>query len=188
MLNLDPIWMADTQQAHFRLLLDAMARPGLCLPLPALPETGPAALAILATLLDAEVSLADPDKLLRDDDWPMLQVKVAHEEQADYVICDGSHAPNFAPKLGTLPNPDQSATLILVVDAISDVKGENEIHLQLTGPGIENSNQLLIKGLDKQWLDKREDWVCAFPLGVDFILVDDRQMIALPRTTKVEII
>lgn len=188
MLNLDSIWLADTQQAQFRLLLDAMARPGLCQPLTALPESGPAALAILATLLDAEVTLADPDKLLRDADWPMLQVKTTHEEQADYVICDASHAPNFTPKLGTLANPDQSATLILVVEAIGDVKGEDKTHLKLSGPGIAHSTQLLIKGLDKKWLDKRNDWVCAFPLGVDFILIDDRQMLALPRTTQVEII
>ena len=184
MLKLDPIWMADEQQANFRLLLDAMARPGKCQTLEVTPEKGPAALAILATLLDAEVSLADPDKLLHDSDWPMLQAKSGHVEQADYVICDGSLAPNFIPKLGTLPSPDQSATVILVVDAV----GEGNTHLKLTGPGIADSNQLLIKGLEKQWLEKREDWVCAFPLGIDFILADDKQMVALPRTTKVELI
>ncbi len=188
MLKLDHIWMADTQQAHFRLLLEAMARPGLCQPLTALPETGPAALAILATLLDAEVSLADPNKLLRDDDWPMLQVKTAHVEQADYVICDGSRAPEFTPKLGTLPNPDQSATVVLIVDGIGHIEEEGSTHLKLTGPGIANNNELLINGINQQWLDRREDWVCGFPLGVDFILVDDRQLVALPRTTKVEII
>lgn len=184
MLKLDPIWMADSQQANFRLLLDAMARPGKCQPLEITPEKGPAALALLATLLDAEVSLADPDNLLKEDNWPMLQVKSAHAEQADYIICDGSRAPNFIPKLGTLPSPDQSATVILMVDTI----GDGNTHLKLTGPGIAKSNQLLIKGLDKQWLEKREDWICAFPLGVDFILVDDRQIVALPRTTKVELI
>lgn len=184
MLKLDPIWMADSQQANFRLLLDAMARPGKCHPLEFTPEKGPAALALLATLLDSEVSLADHDNLLNDDHWPMLQVKSAHAEQADYVICDGSRTPNFIPKLGTLPSPDQSATVILMVDAI----GDGNTHLKFTGPGIAKSNQLLIKGLNEQWLEKREDWVCAFPLGVDFILLDDRQIVALPRTTKVEFI
>jgi alpha-D-ribose 1-methylphosphonate 5-triphosphate synthase subunit PhnH len=184
MLNLDPIWMVDNQQANYRLLLDAMARPGRRHTLATLPENGPAVLAILATLLDAEVSLADPDNLLHQDDWPMLQVKSAQAEQADYIICNGSRAPDLTPKLGTLPSPDQSATLILVVDAL----GEGESHLQLTGPGIASSNRLMIKGLESQWLQMRENWVCAFPLGVDFILVDDRQVVALPRTTKVEII
>jgi len=184
MLKIDPIWMADSQQANFRLLLDAMARPGKCHPLEITPEKDPAALALLATLLDAEVSLADHDNLLNDDHWTMLQVKTAHAEKADYVICDGGRAPNFIPKLGTLPSPDQSATVILVVDAI----GTGNTHLKLTGPGIAKSNQLLIKGLDNQWLEKRENWICAFPLGVDFILLDDRQIVALPRTTKVEFI
>lgn len=183
MLNLDPIWLADTQQTHFRLLLDAMARPGLCQPLSVRPESGSTVLAILATLLDAEVTLADPDNLLSNGDWPMLQVKAACAEQADYVICDGSRAPGFTPKLGTLPNPNQSATVILVVEAI----GEGDTQLNLTGPGIANSNELLLKGLDRQWLDRRDDWVCSFPLGVDFILMDDRQLVALPRTTQVEI-
>jgi len=188
MLQIDPIWMADNQQANFRLLLDAMARPGKCQPLEIKPENGPAALAILATLLDAEVSLADPDHLLDKDDWLMLQVKSSPAEQADYVICDGSHAPDFSPKLGTLPSPDESATIILVVNTIGEDLADENIHLELTGPGIADSTSLLVSGLNKQWLDKREDWTCAFPLGVDFILLDKKQMAALPRTTKVELI
>ncbi|MDT8371859.1 MAG: phosphonate C-P lyase system protein PhnH [Gammaproteobacteria bacterium] len=188
MLNLDPIWMADNQQANFRLLLDAMARPGQCHSLVVTPEKGPAVLALLATLLDAEVSLADPDELLHKDDWPMLQVQSAHAKQADYVLCDGRFAPNFTPKSGTLPSPDLSATLILVVAAIGDCHSEENTSLQLTGPGIANSNTVLIKGLENQWLEMRKDWVCDFPLGVDLILVDEKQMVALPRTTKVEII
>ncbi|MFT6045725.1 MAG: alpha-D-ribose 1-methylphosphonate 5-triphosphate synthase subunit PhnH [Arenicella sp.] len=191
MLNIDPIWTPDTQQNQFRLLLDAMARPGVCHPLTILPKSGTVALAILATLLDAEVSLADPNTLLSDDDWLMLQVKTAQTTQADYIICDGRQSPSFTPKLGTLPSPDQSATLILVVEAIGQngiEENKDNMCLTLTGPGIKNSNQLLIKGLNEQWLYKREDWVCAFPLGVDIVLIDDKQMVALPRTTNVEII
>ena len=184
MLNIDPIWMPDTQQSHFRLLLDAMARPGKCHTLTAVPEDGRSILAVLTTLLDAEVSLADPHTLLRSDDWPMLQTKAAVVEQADYVVCAGSRAPNFTPKLGTLPGPEVSATLILLVDAL----GEGDTRLKLTGPGIAETGYLLMKGLDKQWLTMREDWVCSFPLGVDFILVDGSQFAALPRTTKVEVL
>ena len=184
MLNLDPIWMPDAQQTHFRLLLDAMARPGKCHTLTTVPEDGPTVLAVMATLLDAEVSLADPHALLRSDDWPMLQAASALVEQADYVVCDGSRTPNFTPKLGTLPSPEQSATLILVVDEL----GQGDTQLRLAGPGIADTESLLIKGMDKQWLEMREDWTCAFPLGVDLILVDGKQLVALPRTTKVEIL
>lgn len=184
MLNIDPIWMPDTQQSHFRLLLNAMARPGLCQSLNTLPADGPTVLAVLATLLDAEVTLADPHELLQCSDWPMLQAALASAEQADYVLCNGSVAPDFSPKLGTLPNPEQSATLVLVVDEL----GRGNTHLRLTGPGIAKSMNLLIAGLHSRWLQLREDWVAAFPLGVDLIFVDSKQVAALPRTTQVEIL
>jgi alpha-D-ribose 1-methylphosphonate 5-triphosphate synthase subunit PhnH len=184
MLNIDPIWKPDNQQIHFRLLLDAMARPGLCHALNILPEEGPTVLAVLATLLDAEVTLADPHELLRRTDWPMLQAELASPEQADYVLCDGGYAPDFSPKLGSLTSPEQSATLILVVDEL----GHGNTHLRLTGPGIADSMSLLIGGLNTQLLELREDWVCAFPLGIDMILVDGKQVAAIPRTTKVEML
>ena len=184
MLSLDPMWLPTTQQRNFRLLLDAMARPGTCHTL--IDEASPrsAVLAVLATLLDTEVSLADPYYRLGSDDWPMLQTHSAAAEQADYILCDASHTPCFTPKLGTLPSPEQSATLILVVEALD----QGDTHLQLSGPGIADITNLLIKGLHPHWLAMREDWVCAFPLGVDLFFVDERQIAALPRTTKVEIL
>lgn len=184
MLNLDPIWQPDTQQACFRLLLDAMARPGQCHDIVYRPVDRPSVLSVLATLLDAEVSLADPHALLHRDDWPMLQAKSGSAEQADYVICDGNCTPNFTPKLGTLPSPEQSATLILLVDEL----GQQGIQLKLSGPGIDATETLLIKGLNPRWLSLREEWNSAFPLGVDIILADSRQLTALPRTTQVEVI
>ena len=75
MLKIDPIWQPDVQQKNFRLVLDAMSYPGRCFSLHTLPDEGPVVLSILATLLDAEVSLSDPHNLLRADDWLMLQQK-----------------------------------------------------------------------------------------------------------------
>lgn len=210
MIELQPIWMPDTQQTCLRLLLQAMSRPGQCLTLPVEPGHHSAALLILATLLDAEVSLADPAKQLDDDDWPMLQVKRAANELADYVICNGKHNPDFTPKLGSLPSPEESATLIIMVDHISapeagshfnikaadNIKQDTHIkqdtqatmQLNLSGPGIASTHSLLIDGLNTKWLDKREDWISGFPMGVDLILLDDRHVVALPRTTQVEVI
>jgi len=183
MLKLDPIWQPDTQQANFRLLLDAMAHPGCCYELNAVLIKGLTALPVLATLLDAEVSLADPYNLLREKDWSMLQAKTALPAQADYILCNGSHVPNFAPKLGALPCPEQSATLLLTIDQI----GHGDINIKLSGPGIQGFESLAIKGLLPQWLLKREEWVSSFPLGVDLMLIAGCQVIAIPRSTKVEI-
>jgi len=184
MLKLDPIWQSEIQQAHFRLLLDAMAHPGRCYSVTAQVKESPMALGILAILLDAEVSLADPHGSLKNEDWYLLQAKSMSPEQADYILCDGTLVPEFEPKLGTLPSPEQSATLVLVVNKI----GQGDINLKLKGPGIAETEELAISGITSDWFSRREDWVCSFPLGVDFILVDDTQIVAIPRTTKVEII
>lgn len=183
MLKLDPIWQPDVQQTNFRLLLDAMAYPGRFFTLHAVPNEGVGALSVLATLLDADVTFSDPYNLLRDDDWPMLHAKSSLADEADYVLCNASQLPDFSPKLGTLPNPDQSATLILNVNKI----GKGEQTLKLSGPGIKDTQRLSVDGLNTEWLSKRDEWICAFPLGVDMILVDGEHVAALPRTTKVEV-
>lgn len=183
MLKIDPIWQPDIQQKNFRLVLDAMSYPGRCFTLHSLPDEGAAVLSILATLLDAEVTLSDHHNLLRTDDWPMLQAESSSSDKADYVLCDGSHLPDFSPKLGTLPNPDQSATLILKVNKF----GKGGETLKLSGPGIKEIERLSVAGFNTEWLSKRDEWVCSFPLGVDIILVDDQHVVALPRTTRVEV-
>jgi len=184
MLKLNPIWQPEIQQSHYRVLLDAMSHPGHRYSVITQREESPMALAILATLLDAEVSLSDPNNLLQNQDWSMLQAKSNSPEQADYILCDGSIAPEFEPKLGTLPNPDQSATLVLVAEKI----GQGNINLKLKGPGIAETEKLAMSGIDAHWFSRREEWVCSFPLGVDLIFVDDTQVVAIPRTTKVELI
>ena len=183
MLKLDPIWQPDVQQTNFRLLLDAMAYPGRYFTLHAVPNEGAAALSVLATLLDADVTFSDPYNLLRGDDWPMLQAKFALADEADYVLCDASQLPDFSPKLGTLTNPDQSATLILNVNKL----GKGGQTLKLSGPGIKYIEYLSVDALNAEWLSKRDEWLCAFPLGVDMILIDGQNVAALPRTTKVEV-
>lgn len=183
MLKIDSVWQPDVQQANFRLILDAMSRPGRCFSLHTLPNEGAVSLSILATLLDAEVSLSDYHNLLRTDDWLMLQAKSASSDEADYVLCDAMQLPNLLPKLGALPNPDESATLILKVNKL----GMGDHKLILSGPGIEDVEYLSINGLNSDWLEKRDDWNSAFPLGVDIILVDDQSIVALPRTTNVKV-
>lgn len=183
MLKIDPVWHPDIQQMNYRLVLEAMSRPGRCFSLHKLPAEGPAVLSILSTLLDAEVSLSDPANLLRQDDWLMLQAKSASVETADYILYDAIQLPDLSPKLGTLPDPEQSATLILKVDSLG--KGENK--LKLSGPGVKEYEYLSITGLNPEWLSKRDDWNSSFPLGVDMILADEQHVAAFPRTTKVEV-
>jgi alpha-D-ribose 1-methylphosphonate 5-triphosphate synthase subunit PhnH len=183
MLEVAPIWQPDIQQQNYRVLLEAMARPGSVQTLLGLDENPTAEVAVLATLLDASVTLCDCDGLLSDSDLSLLQTGLADPEQADYLLCSGRRVPGFEPKLGTLPSPEQSATLLIRVTALD----KGELRLDLAGPGIKGGQECSVAGLDPQWLARREDWVCGFPLGVDLILVDEKQVLALPRTTRVEV-
>jgi alpha-D-ribose 1-methylphosphonate 5-triphosphate synthase subunit PhnH len=182
MLEVAAIWTPNTQQQTYRALLEAMSRPGKVIPI--VQETSDQAYtAILATLLDAEVTLADPDGLLDEEIWPMLQANSAKPQAADYLLCSGGKPPSFQPKLGSLPSPEQSATLIIKVDSLI----EGELNLFLSGPGVDGTVRCAITGLDPDWLTNRESWVSAFPLGADLLLVDETTVLALPRTTKVEV-
>jgi alpha-D-ribose 1-methylphosphonate 5-triphosphate synthase subunit PhnH len=183
MLKVAPIWQPDTQQQNFRVLLDAMARPGSLQTLQGLDKINGAAEAVLATLLDGSVTLSDPQSLLSEAAHALLQTVQAEPEHADYLLCSGQLPPTFEPKLGTLPSPEQSATLVIQVAALDD----GALRLKLRGPGIENYRECSIGGLNPIWLTRREEWVCGFPLGVDLILVDAEKVMALPRTTRVEV-
>lgn len=183
MLNLDSVWKPDSQQGYFRLILEAMSYPGKCLEVSVQPNDESMVMTVLATLLDNEVSLSDPHSLLQEREWSMLQVKKEFEEQADYILCKASESPNFEPKIGTLPCPEQSATIILVVDRL----GEGEHKLKMSGPGIKDREYLSINGFNLDWLLNRDNWNRSFPLGVDYIFVDEHSIAALPRTTKVKV-
>jgi alpha-D-ribose 1-methylphosphonate 5-triphosphate synthase subunit PhnH len=184
--HVNPIWLADTQQALFNSLMQALSRPGQLENWTKWLENSPVYLAVLATLLDGEVSLADVDGLLKDDHWPLLQAQNVHSEQAHYALCDGAKAISFQPKLGTLSSPDFATTIILKVSKLDTHHGD--IRLKLTGPGVNGETQVSVSGIDQAWLEQRNEWCSAFPLGIDCILVDDTQIMGLPRTTKIELI
>ncbi|MBE0471009.1 MAG: phosphonate C-P lyase system protein PhnH [Methyloprofundus sp.] len=183
--HINAIWLADTQQTLFNSLMQTLARPGNLSNWSEWIEYNPVYLAVLATLLDSEVSLADPDHLLAQADWPLLQAQKAAAEQANYILCDATKAPNFYPSLGTLSSPDFAATLILQVTNLSAEQGK--VCLKLTGPGVNGTTQVYVSGIDQAWLEQRNEWCSAFPLGIDCILVDDTHIMGLPRTTKLEI-
>lgn len=187
-MNHNPIWQADQQQQVFRLLMNAYAYPGRLQNLnDTLITTGtPPYLAVLATLLDNTTTLNDQTQQLEQQNLSLLQAQSAPPETADYILCDGADVANFTPKLGTLTDPDQSATLIVRVSQLSIGSGGQ--CLRLTGAGIPDKHSLTLSGLHSDWINQRQQWCDSFPLGIDMILCDDQSLLALPRTTKIEAI
>lgn len=171
----------QVQQLNFKALMNAFAYPGR---VQNLHCKSPGLEQVLATLIDGEVVLADPDALLHTDQCMRLEANMSTPEQAHFVVCKAENPPVFQPRLGTLEEPEHGATLILQVQGFAATG--HALNLNLSGPGIERETTLNVAGLNSAWLQQRLFWNAAFPTGVDFILVSESQLVALPRTTQVQ--
>ena len=179
-------------QSCFRILLDAMARPGAihkldCLPDAPKPLTAAAA-AVCLTLLDLDTVL------WLDAAADLPQVKDYLRFSTGCGLTDDPGQAGFGlitdleamPELsrftqGTLEYPDRSASLIIQVKGLANQDGPT-----LRGPGINGSIRLQVDGLpDEVWRRLKENRF-YFPLGVDIILATENSVACLPRTVMVE--
>lgn len=175
------LWQGSVQQCIFRELLEAFSRPGKVCGLSRRIEGTNAQRAVLATLMDGETTLADPHHRIAAADWPLLQARRCAVESARYVVADGGRAPDFQPAMGSLESPELGATLLIAVATL----GDGPLAMELAGPGIDNRRTVRLDGLHVGWLERRTEWVAAFPLGVDLLFIDSKRIVALPRTTRV---
>lgn len=183
-MKTDRIWQAGVQQCIFRELVEAFSRPGDIRDLSDCVDGSSAQRTVLATLMDGEITLADPHGQIAEADWPLLQVKHGTTEIARYVVAKGHRSPDFQPTLGSLESPEFGATLLIEVDSV----GQGTLSLELAGPGVDGRRTLRLAGLHPEWLTRRADWTGGFPLGVDLLLSDATHIVALPRTTHIRII
>ena len=176
------VWEPAIQQKAFRQLMNAFAFPGSTeMMLQRIQGSNNTVLRlILATLTDGEASVADPHQLIDDQDWAKLETVREKPEKAGFIVASGDTAPTCSPALGSLECPETGATVILGVTHI----GRGQI-LAMRGPGIQSAQEVACSGLNPAWLRKRSEWNGAFPLGVDMILFDADQVIAIPRTTQI---
>lgn len=184
-INCSPaIWQPMMQQQVFRGLLDSFSYPGRITPC-ADHETS-ACLAVLIALVDGETTLSDPQQLLSSALWARLETRPCVLEKAAFILLNGAPEPDFDPCIGTLDAPETGATILLRVAALHpDLTGNLSLHL--SGPGIESTTSISVDGLHPAWIDARQEWVSAFPLGVDFLLCDEHHFVAMPRTTQITI-
>ncbi len=182
-------------QGVFRVVMDAMARPGTIRSLesaisgvkPPSPLS-PAAGALALTLCDADTSVWLTPALRQSASkvWiafhtgsPLTEQKA---ETRFAFVEKGGVVPGFGQfALGTQEYPDRSSTLVLEVDALS-----GGVSFTATGPGIRDAVEFSPRGLPDVfpalWAENR----ALFPRGVDLILVAGSELLCLPRTTKLE--
>lgn len=182
----DPV--LDSQRI-FRGVMDAMAHPGRIVPLPPPPDPPgplvPAAAAVALTLLDYETSLwLDA----ASSTGPVAEYLRFHcgcplvtspGSAAFALLADAECLPGLdAFDAGSDEFPDRSATVIVQVAGLRAGTGH-----WLRGPGIDGARRLEIQGMPERFWSMCVENHARFPRGIDFILVADSRVVALPRTT-----
>ncbi|MGY3450944.1 phosphonate C-P lyase system protein PhnH [Bradyrhizobium sp. USDA 4353] len=178
-------------QSTFRLVMEAMARPGQVMVVddevgrPSSMMAGVAAIAL--TLLDQDTpvwldqafaSVPDVSAWLKFHTGAPI---VARPDAASFaLVAEPAALPDLASfALGTPEYPDRSTTLIMQVPSLS--VGET---FHLRGPGIDGTTALTATIEPTDLFARLSINEALFPRGVDVILVDDRALVAIPRTTR----
>ncbi|MFM8898772.1 MAG: phosphonate C-P lyase system protein PhnH [Burkholderiales bacterium] len=187
-------------QQTFRAVLQAMARPGSLQVLPPsatqglqAPGISVALNAVLLTLLDADTSshlgpFWHRDALqdyLRFHTNARLVEGAEQAHQAEFVAITSANA--FAHwwsvlNMGDDETPQRSTTLILEVQSLSQKAGEPG-GLLLRGPGIQDTQRLLVADVPLDFWQERIEAQALFPRGIDLILCCDQTVAAIPRST-----
>ncbi|NPV91847.1 MAG: phosphonate C-P lyase system protein PhnH [Firmicutes bacterium] len=182
----------DTQR-YFRLVMDAMARPGKIQQLPGLrfdppPGLNPYAVGIAITLMDNETTFS----LLPDRQFwrEYLRLNTGSRPvelgQAEFVLVEGGLdlAEMASLNRGSLQFPERSTYLILMVEGITEDEGSG-LSLQIQGPGIRHKRRVNLTGLMGINLLRLMVLNREFPLGIEAIIVDrNGRLICLPRSSR----
>ena len=180
-----------TAQATFRAVLDAMAAPGSVRPVaPAIAapsRLANAAAAVALTLCDHDTPVWLDTALRASEEvcaWLRLHCgcRLVDDPRAAafaFVAAAQELPPIDAFNLGTPDYPDRSATIVLQVASLRTGPS-----LALSGPGIRDRQDLRAAGLPDDMAARLAANRALFPRGVDFILVADDEIAALPRSVR----
>ena len=181
-------------QSVFRVVLDALSRPGSVGRVPAMstvpPEMlDPATAAVALCLFDHDTEIWLGDGMACIDVYDFLKLHcscplVKSGLTADFALL---RAVDGVPGLGqfnpgTDTYPDRSTTLVVQVPGI-----DNGPPIVLTGPGIETADELRVEGMPDYFWQERRDQQEIFPCGVDLIFTCGDRLVALPRSTEIEV-
>jgi alpha-D-ribose 1-methylphosphonate 5-triphosphate synthase subunit PhnH len=183
-LGVDPV---DDTRATFRALCEAMSRPGTIQQAP----TDPADHAVVATLVDHEVSLYTVDTDLRETLLSQGRLEDAEPTAADIVHTHGAPTWNVADLTrGSLVEPSEGATVIYRVDGLAaEATADGAADLTtvtLSGPGVPGTRTVSI-GLPAEELDALAAAQSTYPRGVDAIFTTEDRLIAVPRSVSMEV-
>jgi len=164
--------------AAFLALMWALARPGT---VHELPEPGVLPLALALVDLECRVMADDPDLAARIAETGARLTTAPMADHAFLAVADKALGVLAQLPAGTPLYPDHGATLVLPA-----VIGRGE-RLRPTGPGISGQAEIALGGLPPGFFDLRAER-CSYPAGIEIVFVDGARIVALPRSTRVEVL
>lgn len=187
----DPV---HDSQSVFRVLLDALSRPGrimtMAAAMPGLTGVEEVPSAVFAALL----ALADytTPVMLQNSHRGLSDALRFHTgaplttDPAEAVFAylnDAEALPSIDSfSLGEPEMPERAATLFIRVESLD--AGPT---LVWRGPGIRDAQAVRIAGLPTQFWHERAALASRFPCGIDCYFVAGDALVGLPRTTQVEV-
>ena len=171
----------------FRVILRAMSHPGKVFRLPEFTGEETAVVELLQCLLDNEVGVAViGEPTLARDLARRTGCRLVPCREADFIIVgNGATSKEVSDcKSGSLEYPDSGATVIYLVDGLTEGEGG----IVLTGPGINGKVRLRISGLAAGELPRLRRINSHFPLGIDALFFVPRRngrLACIPRSSQI---
>jgi alpha-D-ribose 1-methylphosphonate 5-triphosphate synthase subunit PhnH len=175
--------IAERNRYNFRACLNALSSPGSRQPF--LPLFDSSIMALASVLLYAEVTYCYEGEY-KDFQLIKKMTGARYDQPAtsDYIFADHPDPILLAyAHPGTMETPETSATCIFKTMQPSN----RGIDVRLSIPRAKKKLTTVLP-IPRSFLDQLIDKKYPFPLGVDMLLITkDDQLIALPRTTGIEI-
>lgn len=179
-------------QHSFRRLLKAMSEPGVIVALHQLKHgwqpLNVATTSVLLTLADNDTPVWLSNALHNDIVSQSLRFHtnaplVEQPQQATFAVSSDTISSEQLNALceGSAVAPETSATLIVQVSSLSGGR-----MLRLTGAGIAEE-RMIAPQLPECIIEELTERPHPFPLGIDLILTCGERLLAIPRTTHVEV-
>ena len=180
-------------QTTFKILLDALSRPGTIKQVTAQltppPGLNIACAAACLTLLDLETKVwLQPGLDKETNDWLLFHTGYCFTEniqQADFaVVWDLDNMPDLSQfKQGTPVYPENSTALLIQVETFHETSLQQK-QPTLTGAGVNRQITMPIDLPDTFWQRWQQNHN-SYPLGVDIYFFSDNKVVGLPRTSKI---
>jgi len=187
-LDIEPVH--DTRET-FRALCDAMSQPGTV----QRTSVAPADHAVMAALVDHEVTTHTTDETLRDALSSQGRLSASDPANADVVHTHGKPSWDVRDLTrGSLVEPSDGATVLFRVESLSGESSDNLAengsditHVSLSGPGVPGTRTVQI-GLHSTELEKLREAQSTYPRGIDAIFTAADQVAAIPRSVTLEVV